>query len=149
MDLERRSKNKPFNGEEDFGGPRFGGLCCGGFRGEKGLFICAELNDTVSHPVWNLSCFTSLHTSQSLSFPLLPPNTLVLLFWQLSCFEDIQVKCRIITIAVIKANASAKRGDASALYVCNPIKCYIYYDIKPLRLEQPELKSCRENKLDV
>ncbi len=111
LDLERRSKNKALNGEEDFGG-------C--FRGEKGLFICAEPNDTVSHPVWNLSCFTSLHTSQSLSFPRLPPNTLVLLFWQLSCFEDIQVKYRIITIAVIKANASAKRGEASARYMCNP-----------------------------
>lgn len=93
-----------------------------GVQEEKGLFICAELNDTVSHPVWSLSCFTSPHTSQSLCFPPLPPNTLVLLFRQLSCFEDIPVKCRIITMAVIKANA--KRDDPSAVYMWNPKKMY-------------------------
>lgn len=78
-----------------------------------GLFICAALNDTVSHPVWNLSCFTSLHTSQSFPFPLLPPNTLALLFWQLSCFGDTEVKCRKIEKrAITKLNPNTPQSPA-------------------------------------
>lgn len=58
LDLERRSKNKAFNGEEYFGG----------FRGEKGLFICAEPNDTVS------SCLEPFmfHFTAHFTIPLLP-----------------------------------------------------------------------------